>query len=271
MRFTGKVAIVTGGASGLGKATALRLASEGAVVGVADINDAAAAEVAEDIRAAGGQAQPLHIDICVEDDFQVAVATMVEAHGRLDVLHNNAAYTAPEAITQDTDILEIPVGIWDRIFEGTVRGTMLGCRHAIHAMRRTGGGAIVNTASMYGVDAFYKMPAYGVSKAAVIHLTKQVATAFGREGIRCNAVAPSMIRTPLLEASIPPAFIEMNTEATLTGYLGTPEDVAQTVAWLASDEARYITGQVVCVDGGSTAHLATYADARKFYDALPQG
>lgn len=268
MRFKEKVAIVTGGGSGLGRATALRLAAEGATVGVADINDAAALAAADEIRAAGGTAVPLHLDICEEADFEAAIAHMVENHGKLDILHNNAAYTAPEALTSDTDILEIPVAIWDRVFEGTVRGTMLGCRHAIHAMRKTGGGSIINTASMYGVDAFYKMPAYGVSKAAVIHLTKQVATAFGREGIRCNAIAPSMIRTPLLEATIPAAFIDMNEEATLTGFLGTPEDVAQTVAWLASDEARYITGQVIQVDGGSTAHLSTYSDARKFYDAL---
>ncbi|WP_404477083.1 SDR family NAD(P)-dependent oxidoreductase [Novosphingobium sp. BL-52-GroH] len=267
MRFKDKVAIVTGGASGLGRATAMRLASEGASVGIADINDAGAKLVAEEIADAGGVARPLRLDITVEEDFRSAVGAMVESYGRLDIMHNNAAFTSPEAIAQDTDILEISNDIWDQIFAGTVRGTMHGCRHAILAMRRHGGGAIVNTASMYGVEAFYKMPAYCVSKAAVIQLTKQVATAFGRQGIRCNAVAPSMISTPLLDASIPAAFIEMNAEATLTGYLGTPEDVAQAVAWLASDEARYITGQVIRVDGGSTAHLATYADARRFYDA----
>ncbi|AOR78834.1 SDR family NAD(P)-dependent oxidoreductase [Novosphingobium resinovorum] len=268
MRFKGKVAIVTGGASGLGRATALRLASEGAVVGIADINDTAAKTVAEEIADAGGTARALHLDITVEDHFRAAVGAMVDGFGRLDIMHNNAAFTSPEAISGDTDILEIPDALWDKIFAGTVRGTMQGCRHAILAMRKQGGGSIVNTASMYGVDAFYKMPAYCVSKAAVIQLTKQVATAFGREGIRCNAVAPSMITTPLLEASIPPAFVAMNVDATLTGYLGTPEDVAQAVAWLASDEARYITGQVIRVDGGSTAHLPTYADARRFYDGL---
>lgn len=268
MRFEGKVAIVTGGASGLGKATAMRLASEGASVGVADINDTAAKAVAEEIADAGGTALPLHLDISVEDDFKSAIGTMVESHGRLDIMHNNAAFTSPDALAADTDILEIPNAIWDQVFAGTVRGTMHGCRHAILAMRKQGGGVIVNTASMYGVDAFYKMPAYSVSKAAVVHLTKQVATAFGREGIRCNAVAPSMINTPLLEAVVPKEFIEMNVEATLTGYLGTADDVAQAVAWLASDEARYITGQVIRVDGGSTAHLATYADARRFYDGL---
>lgn len=265
MRFKGKTAIVTGAASGLGKATAERLASEGAIVGVADINDAGAERVVAAIREAGGDAQGLHIDICKEQDFIDAIATMVSDHGKLDILHNNAAYTSPEALAGDTDIIDIPNEIWDKVFEGTVRGTMFGCRHAVLAMRKTGGGSIVNTASMYGVDAFYRMPAYGVSKAAVIHLTKQVATMYGRDGIRCNAVSPSMISTPLLHDTIPAEFISMNEEATLTGFLGEPEDVAQAVAWLASDEARYITGENIRVDGGSTSHLATYADARRFF------
>lgn len=265
MQFEGKVAIVTGGASGLGKATAALLASHGAKVGIADINDDAAKDVADEISNAGGEAIPLHLDIFSEDDFVAAIDKTVQQFGRLDILHNNAAFTSEKAIKADTNILEIPNDIWDQAFEGTVRGTMFGCRHAIHAMRKTGGGSIINTASMYGVDAFILQPAYGVSKAAVIHLTKQVATAFGREGIRCNAVAPSMIRTPLLDSVIPPEFIEMNVDATLTGYLGTPNDVAEAVAWLASENARYITGQVINVDGGSTAHLATYADARRFF------
>lgn len=268
MRFKDKVAIVTGGASGIGRATAMRLASEGAIVGIADINDAAARSTAEEIADAGGTARALHLDITSEDDFKAAIGAMLDGYGKLDIMHNNAAMTSPEVLAADTDILEIPNAIWDRVFEGTVRGTMFGCRHAILAMRRQGGGVIINTASMYGVDAFYKQPAYCVSKAAIVQLTKQVATAFGREGIRCNAVAPSMIHTPLLAAAIPADFIEMNVEATLTGYLGTPEDVAQAVAWLASDEARYMTGQIIRIDGGSTAHLATYADARRFYDNL---
>lgn len=264
-RFAGKVAIITGGASGIGKACAERLAGEGAAVGIADIDDDGANEVANAICESGGTALPLHLDIFVEDDFARAVTRMVDQFGRLDIMHNNAGYTTAEAIRADTDILEVPNDIWDKSFEGTVRGTMLGCRHAIRAMVKTGGGCIVNTASMYGVSPFILQPAYGAAKAAVIHLSKQVATTFGRQGIRCNAIAPSMIRTPLLESVIPEEFITMNEDATLTGFLGTTEDVAQTVAWLASDEARYITGQLICVDGGSTEHLPTYSDARRFF------
>ena len=112
------------------------------------------------------------------------------------------------------------------------------------------------------------MPAYCVSKAGINMLTEFVATAYGRQGIRCNAVAPSMIYTPMLASFIPAELIELNVGSTLTGYLGEPEDVASAVVWLASDEARYMTGQVLRVDGGSTAHLPTYADARKFFEGL---
>ncbi len=266
MGLEGKIAIVTGAGSGIGRATAQLMAQRGATVGVADINEVAAEEVATAITAAGGKAEAIHLDICLEDDIRQAVEGMVARHGRLDIMHNNAAYAPPDVLAADTEILSIPTEVWDRVMQGTLRGTMLGCRYAVLAMRANGGGSIVNTSSMYGVSAFYRMPAYGVSKAGINLLTEHVATAHGREGIRCNAVAPSMIQTPMLAAAIPKEFIDMNVDATLTGFLGEPEDVAMTVAWLASDEARYITGQVIRVDGGSTAHLATYADARRFFD-----
>jgi NAD(P)-dependent dehydrogenase (short-subunit alcohol dehydrogenase family) len=265
MTLEGKIAIVTGGGSGIGRATAIVMARRGAVVGVADINDAAAEAVVAEISDAGGSAEPIHLDICSEDEIRNGVEGMVARHGRLDVMHNNAAYAPPDVLAADTEILSIPTEVWDRVMQGTLRGTMLCCRYAVLAMRTNGGGSIVNTSSMYGMSAFYRMPAYGVSKAGINLLTEHVATAHGREGIRCNAVAPSMINTPMLAAAIPKAFIDMNVDATLTGFLGEPDDVAKTVAWLASDDARYITGQVIRVDGGSTAHLATYADARRFF------
>lgn len=266
MRLNNKIAIVTGGGSGIGRASAHALASAGAHVIIGDINEEAAAIVVTEIKQAGGEADSVHLDICSEELIAAAIEGVGQKYGRLDIIHNNAAYGPPDVLAADTDILEIPTDVWDRVMEGTLRGTMLCCRYAVAEMIKNGGGSIINTSSMYGVSAFYKMPAYGVSKAAINMLTQYVATAYGRRGIRCNAVAPSMIDTPMLASAIPAEFIKMNVEATLTGFLGEPNDVAQTVLWLASEEARYITGQIIKVDGGSTAHLATYADARKFFD-----
>lgn len=257
--------MVTGAGSGIGRACAELMAKRGAAVMVADINLTAAESVAAEINRSGGRAAAIHIDIRSEDAIVAAIAGTVERFGKLDILHNNAAYAPPEVIAADTDILSIPVGLWDAVMEGSLRGTMLCCRHGINAMIPAGGGVIINTSSMYGVSAFNLMPAYSCSKAAINMLTQQVATAYGRKGIRCNAVAPSMVYTPLLAVAIPEEFITMNADQTLTGSLPSPEHVAAIVAFLASDDASHMTGQILRADAGTTAHLPTYADARRFY------
>ena len=263
--LTGRTAMVTGAGSGIGRATAQLLARRGANVMVADINRDAAAAVVAEIAAAGGTADAAFIDICSEAAIAAAVAATVARFGRLDILHNNAAYAPQEVIAADTDILSIPIEVWDAVMTGTLRGTMLCCRHGIRAMLKTGGGSIVNTSSMYGVGAFNLMPAYGVSKAGINLLTQQVATAFGRQGIRCNAVAPSMVRTPMLEGAIPEELIRINEDSTLTGSLPSPDQIATVVAFLASDDASHMTGQILHVDAGTTAHLPTYDAARRFF------
>lgn len=260
-----KVAMITGGASGIGRACAIRMAHDGAAVMIADINSAAADAVVKEIQAAGGTADAIECNIREEASIKAAVEGTAARFGKLDILHNNAAYVTNEVLEADVDILTIPTDIWDDVMQGTLRGTMLGCRYGVIEMLKTGGGSIINTSSMYGVGAFVRQPAYGVSKGAINMLTEYVATAYGRKGIRCNAVAPSMIKTPLLLNFVPAPLIKLNEDATLTPFLGEPEDIASVVAWLASEDARYITGQVIRADGGSTAHLATYADARKFF------
>jgi NAD(P)-dependent dehydrogenase (short-subunit alcohol dehydrogenase family) len=267
-RLSDKIAMVTGGGSGIGRACALRMAQDGAKLMIADINLDAAHAVVEELEAIGGTADVVYCDITAEDSIRDAVDGTVAKFGRIDILHNNAAYAPVEALEEDVDILTISTGLWDAIMQGTLRGTMLGCRYGVKAMLKTGGGTIINTSSMYGVSPFVRMPAYGVSKAAINMLTQYVATAFGRQNIRCNAVAPSMVDTPLLRAFVPPPLLQLNMDATLTPFLGGPEDVANIVAFLASDEARYLTGQIIHADGGSTAHLPTVADARRFFDGL---
>lgn len=265
-KLEARIAMVTGAASGIGRACAVRLAQDGATVAVADINLDGAAAVVDEIVAAGGKAAAIHCDITAEDSIRAAIEAVARDHGRLDILHNNAAYTTQEVLEQDVDILTIPTDAWDRVMQGTLRGTMLCCRYGIIEMLKTGGGSIINTSSMYGVGAFNRMPAYGVSKAGINMLTEYVATAFGRKGIRCNAVAPSMIVTPLLQGFIPAPLLKLNEDATLTPFLGVPEDIASIVSFLASDDARYLTGQVIRADGGTTAHLPTYSDARRFFE-----
>jgi NAD(P)-dependent dehydrogenase (short-subunit alcohol dehydrogenase family) len=263
----GKAVLVTGGGSGIGRAGALIMASRGAKLAISDLRLEAAEEVAAEICKAGGNAIAIKCDVEFETEIAAAIAATVAAFGRIDVLHNNAALLAPEVIVQDTDILSIPTDIWDRVMAVTLRGPMLGSRYAVQEMRKTGGGSIINTSSIFGLSAHNQQVAYGCAKAGVSQLTQFVATSFGQDNIRCNAVAPSLILTPTARAAVPDALRAAHLSSTLLPFLGEPEDVGHMVAFLASDDARFITGQTIRVDGGMMAHLATYADAKRFFDS----
>jgi len=261
----GRTALITGAASGIGLATAKALMARGAHIMISDINADAASAAAEQIKAAGGQADSVRCDIGSEDEIRAAVAKTVERFGKLDIMHNNAALLAPDVLMSDVDVLTMDADIWDRVMQVNVRGTMLGCKHAVAAMLTSGGGSIINTSSMYGMNAFNRMPAYSVSKAAINMLTQHVATAYGRKNIRCNAIAPALIKTAASEAVIPKPLTQLHDDAAALPFSGTAEDMANVVAFLASDDSRYITGEVLRVDGGTTSHLATYSDARRFF------
>lgn len=258
--------MITGGASGIGRAVAQRLTSGGARVCIADIDHAGAQEAAAAIADAGGDAIAVACDI--GDDAQIAgaVDAAVARYGRLDIMHNNAALLNAATLADDTDIATIPIETWDNVMQVTLRGTMLGCRHAVKAMRASGGGSIVNTSSMVSLAADNILPAYSTAKAGINMLTQWVAAKYGRENIRCNAVAPSVIRTPLIERAMPADYVRLHADAALTPFLGTPEDIAEIVAFLASDASRYLTGQVLRADGGTTVSGAIYANARAFFE-----
>ncbi|RYM01561.1 SDR family oxidoreductase [Sphingobium indicum] len=263
--FAGKTAIVTGGGSGIGRATAQLLAQRGARLVVADIREDAARAVADEIRSAGGVAEPFHCDVEKEGDIIAMVAHAVATFGGLHILHNNAALVDLEVNIQDQNVLTIDASLWDRIMAINVRSVMLGCKHAIPEMIRVGGGAIVNTSSTYGVAAYANLCAYGTSKAALIQLTRYVAVAFGRQGIRCNAVAPSLVATPGVLELFPQELLDANRNGAAMDLLVTPTDIAEAVAFLASDAARHITGHLLPVDAGTLAHLST-APAGRAYD-----
>jgi NAD(P)-dependent dehydrogenase (short-subunit alcohol dehydrogenase family) len=256
------VAIVTGGGSGIGRATALALAREGAAVLVADLSRERAEQVAAETRARGGNARAHAVDVADEASVAAMVAAAVAHFGGLDVLHNNAAATDWSVLGGDGELASLDVGIWEKTLAVNLRGPMLGCKHAIPRLLARGGGAIVNTSSASGLTGDLVRTAYGVSKAGLDGLTRYVATQYGKRGVRCNAIAPGVIETPALRQNVPPEQIALFERHHLTPRLGTPEDVAAAVVFLASDDAAFITGQVISVDGGLLAHHPTLAEMR---------
>jgi NAD(P)-dependent dehydrogenase (short-subunit alcohol dehydrogenase family) len=265
----GKVAVVTGAASfhgeeafpapGQGSATAALLARLGASVVLADINGTAVEERAEQIRRDGGVALAIQVDVTDEAQVQRLVERTVAEFGRLDVLHNNAADLA--AMVDDVEITRFSVDTWEYLMRNLLLGYMLGCKHAIPAMVRSGGGSIICTSSVSGTMGELNLTIYGIAKAGIHQLVRAVSTQWGKEGIRCNAVAPGLILSPP-SLAIGEALIGEYTRHSDTPYVGQPEDTANLVAFLASDASKYITGQVIPVDGGLAQHSPLVAGAR---------
>lgn len=259
----GRVAIVTGGASGIGRATCLALAAVGASVVVADLNEDGARKVAGEVEARGGKAHPQRVDLAEERSIVAMIDSAIARFGRLDVLHNNAADSDPALMAADGAIVDLTAEVWDRNMRINLRAPMLGCKHAIPHMIRGGGGSIINTSSASGLTGDVVRAAYAASKAGLGSLTQNVAVQYGKQGIRCNAVAPGVIATPALEANVPKAAVDVYVENTLTPRLGRPEDIAAVVVFLASDASSFVTGQVLSVDGGILAHHTAMAGIRR--------
>ncbi|AII05719.1 hypothetical protein EP51_14325 [Rhodococcus opacus] len=242
----GKVALVTGGASGIGAATARRLHEEGALVAVADINVDGARAIAAEL---GEGTAAFAFDATDEDSIMDLVESTARHFGRLDILHNNAGSLGPG----DTTVLETSLEEWDRAMALNSRAYFAGAKFALPHLIANGGGVIVNTASSSGLGGQMAQTAYGSSKAGIINLTRYIATQYGRQNVRANSISPGIIVTPpILEKA--PQLPEIMGPTLLTDFLGAPEDIAAMVAFLASDDARYVTGQNICVDGGLFAH-----------------
>jgi meso-butanediol dehydrogenase/(S,S)-butanediol dehydrogenase/diacetyl reductase len=245
----GKVAIVTGGGSGIGRSASLAFAEAGARVVVANRTYAKADAVAAEIVAAGGQAIGIQVDVSIGKDVQRMVGAAVSTYGGVDILFNNAG------ISPNGTVTEISEEEWDECIAIDLRSVFLGAKYAIPVMKRRGGGVIINTAGTLGIRPCRNKAAYGAAKAGVINLTKAIALDYARDDIRCNVICPGYIDTPLTAHMSPQdrdAFLE--TSQPLRGLI-TPEEVAALAVYLASDAARMITGQAYVIDGGQQAGM----------------
>ncbi len=249
-RLDGKVAVITAGGSGIGAATARRFAREGAAVVVADLSGTRAAAVAEEIAKSGGRVKWLKMDAADPEGVQAALRLATDAWGRLDVMFNNAGLGTVELL--ETMSLET----WNRIVAVTLTSAFLGIKYSIPIMRKQGGGSIVNTASISGIAGDYGMSAYNAAKAAVINLARAAALENAKCKIRVNCVCPGAINTrvaELLGGSDVEGF-RRRLGQNPVGRIGEPEEIANAVLFLASDEASFVTGTTIVVDGGLTAH-----------------
>ncbi len=255
-RLEGKIAIVTGGGGGIGSAVARRIVSEGGKVAIADVFEDSAKAAADPL---GDAALAVQFDAADPVSIEAMVQATVDHFGGLDILHNNAAMTDPAKHPLDTTPVDIPIEIWDEIIDINLRGYLLGCKYAIPHMIARGGGSIINTASNSGIAGDLARVAYGASKGGIITLSKYVATQYGKKNIRCNSVSPGVVLTAALEATVP-GLKEVIQRHILTPEFGTPDDIAALVAFLASEESRYITGENISISGGGLSHQPHYAD-----------
>lgn len=252
MRLENKKAIVTGGAGGIGRATALAFAAEGAAVAVVDLREDAALAVVEEIRAAGGTAVAIAADVSNEDDIQRIIATTVEEFGGVNVVFNNAG------IIRRTTAVETTAEEWDRVFGVNVKSIFLMCKHVVPIMEANGGGSIVNTGSGWGLKGGGQAISYCASKGAVVNMTRALAIDHGPQGIRVNSVNPGDVNTGMLLdearqlAQDSTAFLAEAADRPL-GRMGQPSEIAAAVVWLASDDSSYVTGSALVVDGGGIA------------------
>jgi NAD(P)-dependent dehydrogenase (short-subunit alcohol dehydrogenase family) len=246
----GKIALVTGAGSGIGRAAAMAFAREGAKVVVADIAADSGKETLRLIEQGGGNGLWIEGDVSVSADVQTIVQAAVEHYGRLDYAFNNAGIEGAQAPTAEGE-----EDNWDRVLAINLKGIWLCMKHEIPVMLEQGGGAIVNTASVAGLVGFPNISAYNASKGGVIQLTKTAALEYAKDGIRVNAVCPGVIRTPMVErflggsAEAESQFVAMEP----VGRMGLPEEIAEAVIWLCSDAASFVTGHAMVVDGGLVA------------------
>jgi len=249
-KLDGKVALISGGARGQGAAEAETFVREGAKVVLGDVRDDEGKKVEAAIRAGGGDAVYVHLDVASEADWQAAVRTAVDRYGRLDILINNAAITIPRVPIEARTVAE-----WDQVMAVNARGVFLGTKHAIPAMRRAGGGSIVNISSVAGIgQSLHQEPAYAASKGAVRIFTKVTASQHARDRIRCNSVHPGPVDTEMFHKAFQdPEAMARRLQRIPMQRMGTVAEIVSAVLYLASDDSSYVTGSELVIDGGALA------------------
>jgi NAD(P)-dependent dehydrogenase (short-subunit alcohol dehydrogenase family) len=254
-RLEGKVALITGAASGMGRVASTLFAREGAKVVVADVTDDAGEATADEIRSSGGEAAFVHADVSSPADAEALPRAVVERFGSLDVLYNNAGIFPDD----DGSVIDTPEATWDRVMSINLKGVFLGCKYGIPAMLESGGGSIINVASFVAlVGAATPQIAYTASKGGVLAMTREIAVEFARKGIRANALCPGPIETPLLQELLSdPIRRERRLVHIPIGRFGQAEEIANAALFLASDESSLVTGATFVVDGGITAAYIT--------------
>jgi NAD(P)-dependent dehydrogenase (short-subunit alcohol dehydrogenase family) len=249
-RLDNKVGVITGAASGMGRATAIRFAGQGARVVAADLNSQGGELVVAEIAAAGGQAVFQRTDVTREADIEAAIDRAIRQYGRLDITYNNAGVLGALGYIED-----IKAEDWDRTLAVLARSVFFGIKHSIKPMRKSGGGSIISTSSLAGMHGVPGLPAYSAAKFAVIGLTQTAACELGKDNIRVNCICPGGIDTPMIAKS--PSTQRTGAGIPL-GRLGTPEDIADLVLFLASEDSRWITGSAFVIDGGSNVAMPRF-------------
>lgn len=260
-----RVAIVTGAGQGIGAEVAAVLAARGATVILNDIMADRVEETAAALRAQGFRAEASVFDLTDEDDIARAVGEIAAKHGRIDIVHNNAAFQTNEQRARDLDVINLPAEAWDKAFAVNARGPMLLCKHVLPTMIAGGGGSIIHSASGFGLLGEMTLTAYGASKAALINLGRFIATQYGKQGVRSNVIAIGFVLSENAIDSTPQAVKDVLLAHHLNPELGSPRDIANVVAFLASDESRFINGAMIPVDGGFTAHQASMVDFQRLF------
>jgi len=264
-KLANRVAVITGAGGGLGAECARVLASHGAKIVVADINAEAGQLVAEQIIKLGGEAISIPTDVSQETSVQAMVNAAMAHFGRIDILYNNAAILSAEQRAGDRDVINMDVDAWDRAMAVNLRGAMLCSKHCIPHMITSGKGSVINVTSGLGTMGDLTLSAYAASKAALIMLAKSIAAQYGKQGVRANALLIGLAPAENAHATMPQQLLDIIRDNHLTPELGTPKQIADAAAFLASDESSFVTGSVLSVDGGFCSHTPSFAATRELF------